>query len=746
MRPLQISFGGDHLSKVDRLETLTWDEFVARLTTKVPTTADKTSAGWYACTAYTDNYRDEEHLVGRECLTFDFDHITPEDAEKILHVYASFEYLIYTTHSHKKDNPRLRLLMPLSRPCTPDEFRAISRAVADLVGIELVAPESHKPAQIMFMPAMPPGARFKSQRNVGSWVDVDGTLALYKDWTDRKSWPVAKNDTTYKSDELPVPAREKPGIIGAFNRVYSITRAIEEFGLPYEKVSETRWTYTKGSRPEGARTYDDDTKLHSENATDPARGQHSAFDLVRLHRFGRLDGNDLDEGGSPITERPSFRAMVDFADSIAEVRTESAAHGLDSLPPLTSDERVAHDRIRARLPSGEIQAAAFTEVSSGGSGEAASSEATAAGEADPAGSGSAAGTTEPSVGLARPLAEVVAQRTKPRWLIKDELERGVVALLIGQRGSYKSFKALDWACRIARMGHAVYVVSAEGGDFDRRASAWLKTHAPGETLPLYVVERRLDLGKHEGIELIRQDCVRLGIRPVLFVLDTFSKLSGGLDENDNSEVKAFIGRLDNGLKRADTGFDATVLVVAHTGHSDKGRARGASAIGADTDAEYIVRRLDNGKTTVLVTRERFKASPELPPLAYEPKIIQLGYSDDEGAPVTSVVLTPIEQTGVPPSKELRPEHREALAIVYNVLAEGDAEYEDLIAALVHDMPPPVEVDGKKQRDTRVQIARRRFEVLENRGYVRRRRGIGTNIVSRTSATETDSFDDVKDDE
>lgn len=725
MRPLQISFGSTHFSYVDRVETLTWDEFCAKLTANVPQTSDKASVGWYACAPFADNYRDEEHIGGREVLTFDFDHITPADVERITKAYESFEYLIYTTHSHTRNNPRLRLLMPLDRPCTPDEFRAVSRAVADLVGIELVAPESHKPAQFMFMPATTKQAKFRSQRNAGAWVDVDGTLSTYDDWTDRKQWPVAKNDTTYKSDELPTPAREKPGIIGAFNRVYTITQAIEAFDLPYEKVSETRWTYTKGSRPEGARTYDDDTKLHSENATDPARGQHSAFDLVRLHKFGKADA---DSGVQDIRDAPSFKAMVEFANAIPAVRTEEAAGQFDCLPPLTDDERAEHERqrkIRATIDSFEPverQEVARGEEAFAGDGRLAAGSANASVEAQ------AVQT------LARPLSTVLATRTRPRWLLKDELERGVIALLVGQRGSYKSFKALDWACRVALQGQPVYVISAEGGDFDRRAKAWVTTHAPDANLPLYVVERRLDLNSVEGIKMIRDDCLALGIHPVLFVLDTFSKLSGGLDENDNSQVRAFIGRLDNGLKRAETGFDATVLVVAHTGHSDKGRARGASALGADTDAEYIVRRQDNGKSTITVTRERFKSSPELPPLAYEPKVIDLGYTDDEGGAVTSVVLIPTDPTAIPAAKELRPEHKEALEVVYRLLMNGDMEYEDVIRGIAATLPPPVAEGDKPARDTRIQISRRRFDALEKRGYLHRRKGVGTNLVSRTAAT------------
>lgn len=315
----------------------------------------------------------------------------------------------------------------------------------------------------------------------------------------------------------------------------------------------------------------------------------------------------------------------------------------------------------------------------------------------------------------------------------------MIALLAGPRGSYKSFKALNWAMRIALSGEPVYVVSAEGGDFDRRAKAWVMTHCPDAPAwpPLYVVERRLDLNSDAGINQIREDCRALRIKPVLFVLDTFSKLSGGLDENDNTQVKQFIGRLDHGLKRADSGFDATVLLVAHTGHSDKGRARGASALGADTDAEYIVRRHQNGKTTVFVTRERFKSSPELPPLCYEPKVVDLQYADDNGGKVTSLVLSALDGADIPHKDRLNAVQQEAMTIAYQLLDEGSTTYEKIILAIAGSMPPPLE----GERDTRKQRAKTRVEVLEKRGYLRRRKD--SNVVSKTSATDAmeEAFDD-----
>lgn len=237
---------------------------------------------------------------------------------------------------------------------------------------------------------------------------------------------------------------------------------------------------------------------------------------------------------------------------------------------------------------------------------------------------------------ARHISDIIATPSRVRWLIRNELERGVIAVLAGKRGTFKSFVALHWSMRAALTGEPILIVSAEGSGMDRRAMAWIKTHSPKtdpRSLPIYAIERRVDFSSDEAIQAVRDEIARLQIKPALIVIDTLSKNSGGLDENDNSAVKAFIGGLDIGLRSP---LDCTVLIVAHTGHGDQTRARGASALEADTDACYITSK--QGEGLVSVSRERFKDAPELAPLNFEVKSVELGYCDDYGEPVTSCAL------------------------------------------------------------------------------------------------------------
>jgi hypothetical protein len=90
---------------------------------------------------------------------------------------------------------------------------------------------------MMYAPTRRLGGLFTSRLNEGALLDVDAVLGEYADWTDVNSWPRRKDaDRPGAQDAERVDPREKPGVIGEFNRAFTISAAIEKFGLPYGRV------------------------------------------------------------------------------------------------------------------------------------------------------------------------------------------------------------------------------------------------------------------------------------------------------------------------------------------------------------------------------------------------------------------------------------------------------------------------------------------------------------------------------
>lgn len=237
MRDMTVSFGTVNLATITAVKQLSWQAFAKWLTKEPPEHADKAARGWYIPATFDPVYRDSQNFVHRDAITFDFDHVTIEDGGLPFSCWSDVAFAFYTTFSHRPEAPRFRVVMPLSRPAGYDEFQAVARKVAVDVGIELVARESFVPAQMMFAPARCLGGVWTSRINEGAWLDVDAVLAEYPDWTDRGSWPRrADADSGHLGSGDRVHPGDKPGLIGEFNRCFSISAAIERFELPYRRV------------------------------------------------------------------------------------------------------------------------------------------------------------------------------------------------------------------------------------------------------------------------------------------------------------------------------------------------------------------------------------------------------------------------------------------------------------------------------------------------------------------------------
>lgn len=233
---LTVSFGGVHPSKVTSVRRLEWADFAAKLAREPPESEDKASRGWYSCAEFDPVYRHGDNLVSRTALTFDYDQLLRSDIKKIVEAFEVYDYVLYTTASHTPEKPRLRMVLPLDRPCDALEFQAVSRRIASIAGIELASRESHVPAQMMYLPTRKPGMKFKADAHEGLPVFVDGELLSYKDWRDRKSWPRRASGDEATSDVIPVSPDEKPGIVGEWCRTFSVEACIERFNLPYDHV------------------------------------------------------------------------------------------------------------------------------------------------------------------------------------------------------------------------------------------------------------------------------------------------------------------------------------------------------------------------------------------------------------------------------------------------------------------------------------------------------------------------------
>ena len=326
MRDLKISYGDSRLSKRWVNKKTTFDELcerfkVTRRTTETVTEYQKFTkdrrdtakdVGGYVLGHLKSGRRKKDTVESRSGITLDADHA---DSGFIDTVEMLFPHncAIYSTHSHTPKTPRLRVVIPLSRNVTPDEYAALSRLVADEIGMDFFDDSTYEPERLMYWPSTPSDGEYVFKVIDGDELDPDKYLAKLSDWRDCSLWPTSsrQSEVIQRSIHQQQNPLEKEGVVGAFCRSYSIEDAIAAF-LPdiYEPSAMTgRYDYIPADSSAGVVLYESKW-AYSHHATDPACGKLlNAFDLVRVHKFTDLD------------DKAGFKAMSEFALKDEKVNT-----------------------------------------------------------------------------------------------------------------------------------------------------------------------------------------------------------------------------------------------------------------------------------------------------------------------------------------------------------------------------------------------------------------------------------------
>lgn len=271
--------------------------------------------GGFVCGYLKNGQRLKQNVDYRQIVCLDADSPAKDFLTDLDLGMGNTAWGLYTTHSHTANAPRYRVLIPLSRAVTADEYKAIARLLAKDINIDAMDPTTYEPERLMYWPSTPQDGEYIFRYNDGPILDADNALGRYEDWRDTSLWPTSQKEagittTTAKKQGDPLT---KPGLIGAFCRAYTIEDAINTFlDDVYTACDiEGRYTYVKGSTSAGLVVYDNKF-AYSHHSTDPAGGKLcNAFDLVRIHKFGILDENVTE--GTPTVKMPSYTAMIKLA-------------------------------------------------------------------------------------------------------------------------------------------------------------------------------------------------------------------------------------------------------------------------------------------------------------------------------------------------------------------------------------------------------------------------------------------------
>lgn len=340
-RKLKISVASNRKSVNWIQQEILWSDFIKKIST--PTTTNETfeqfmklkksqqdelkDVGGFVAGILKDNRRKAENVMSRCLVTLDADNIEPGQTQKVLSLISGLgcEYAVYSTRKHCSSKPRLRIVIPLDRDVSAEEYEPIARKLASFLGMEIMDPSTFEASRLMYWPSCSKDSEFVFVYEDKPFVSSNGLLQMYKNWKDISEWPKITNETEIIKKEITKQKDpfEKDNIVGAFCKVYDIPTAIDKFLSDiYEHGDKAdKYTYIQGSVANGATVYGEGRWLYSFHATDPAsRTLCNSFDLIRIHKFGELDEEAKE--GTPTGRLPSYSEMCKFAMQDIEVRKE----------------------------------------------------------------------------------------------------------------------------------------------------------------------------------------------------------------------------------------------------------------------------------------------------------------------------------------------------------------------------------------------------------------------------------------
>lgn len=322
---MKISIGKSRTQKTWKNQNISWEEFCKRVKTtkrtsetveeykKLPKMSQDNikDVGGFVGGHLKEGRRKKGSVICRSFITLDMDYGRENIIDEISLLF-DFKCCIYSTHKHTKENPRLRLIIPLSRDVSEEEYEPVARMVANEIGMDLFDNSTYEASRLMYWPSTSADGEFVFEEMEGKQLDPDVYLGKYKDYKNISTYPmsVRESDKVKNSLDKQEDPLLKDNLVGTFCRTYTITQAIEEFLSEVYSQSAVmgRYDYIPATSAAGVVIYNDKF-AYSHHSTDTASGKLlNAFDMVRIHKFGHLD----ERRNSQEEKLPSYDAMCNF--------------------------------------------------------------------------------------------------------------------------------------------------------------------------------------------------------------------------------------------------------------------------------------------------------------------------------------------------------------------------------------------------------------------------------------------------
>ena len=205
--------------------------------------------------------RKASNVTGRDVITLDLDNIPSGGTDDVLRRVEALGcgYCIYSTRKHSPAAPRLRVLIPLDRTVSADEYEPLARKMAEYIGLELCDPTTFEVSRLMYWPSCCADSQYIYLWQDKPLLSANGLLAQYEDWRDCTTWPqvpgalslpklAVKQDIRSLNENGDGPSNEIRGLVKMLNPAFNPEYAEDAQFLGRGTCTVSQIFYTSPSR------------------------------------------------------------------------------------------------------------------------------------------------------------------------------------------------------------------------------------------------------------------------------------------------------------------------------------------------------------------------------------------------------------------------------------------------------------------------------------------------------------------
>ena len=235
-----------------------------------------------------------------------------------------------------------------------------------------------------------------------------------------------------------------------------------------------------------------------------------------------------------------------------------------------------------------------------------------------------------------------------------------VNLTFAPKDHFKSFNltgqlmsiatGVDWHGYKVTQGPVIYIAGEGNTGLQKRCMGWcMQNNVDFSKVPIAICKWPMQV--LNDVDMMQwQDDIdayfvpRYG-KPVAIAVDTLATNFGPGDENSPTDMARFIANLKRYIEAK---YECSVMVIHHTGHSNKDRARGGSSLEMNAEEVYYLRKPDADQPMLVeLVAKHTKDREKPPPLLMEARVQLMGKIMSNGKEASTLVmvksLTPLEE-------------------------------------------------------------------------------------------------------